>query len=261
MVWKIFPPKLSPSWVYSIDGKWLRRNGVILIHRNATDHEVLWWSWWKSESYLALETDLTLLTSLLSEDQYPVGAVSDWKGCIRAAVATHLGDIPHQRCISHVTRDVRRLLPKHSPIEATQLLRHIGLDIIRVKTIADKQAWITWLNCWLTFYGDVLSEKSYREEGILTKRRWWYTHKNIRAAYRLLTTNQDHLFVYLDHSKIPTTNNGLEGLNSNLKTKLANHRGMKHPQQYAFVSWYLTLQKVKSVVDLKKLWAVWRKLS
>lgn len=255
-IWEVFPPVFSPVWVISIDGKWLRRFGVILIYRNATDGHVLWWSWAPSESYSALGADMAKIEARC-QAHLPSGAVSDWKGSIVGSISLFFGDIPHQRCLAHVVRDSERLLPKYSPIQGTQELRKIGKEVIFVKTQTHKEVWITWLQCWYAFYGDLLTERSYRENPITGKLRWWYTHTNIRAAYRILTKDQEHLFVHLDHPQIPNTNNGLEGVNANLKGKLTDHRGMKYPQQISFVFWYLTLQtegenkgRVKKVMGL-----------
>ena len=252
-IWELFPPVFSSLWVLSMDGKWLRRYGVILIYRNATDGEVLWWSWASSESYHALGADMAQIEQYC-QNTLPSGVVSDWKGSMVGTVSLFFGDVPHQRCLAHVVRDIERLLPKYSPIQGTQELRKIGKDVIFISTQAHKDTWIAWLSCWYVFYGDLLTEKSYRENPMTGKIRWWYTHTNIRAAYRILTKDQDHLFIHLNTPHIPKTNNGLEGLNSNLKGKLTDHRGMKHLQQVSFVFWYLTLQKVKTKAHMKILW-------
>ena len=80
---------------------------------------------WEVESYDAIHRDLASLARLLGSHR-PVGAVSDWKGSIVAAVASHFGNILHQRCLAHVDRQAKRLLPLHSPFEATQALRRIA---------------------------------------------------------------------------------------------------------------------------------------
>ena len=264
-VWQALPGRFpfSSSWIYSVDGKWLKRKGVILIHRNETDKQVLWWSWVKSESYAAILSDLVSLSSLLPNT--PIGAVSDWKGAITSGTRGVFGPISHQRCLAHVIRDVKKHLAKKSPMEATQQLRRIGLDIIKVKTQEDKEVWITWLNIWEMIYGYLLTEKSYQEQELQIqtdkprRRKWWYTHKDLRAGYRLLSKDQTSLFIHLEHKLIPTTNNGLEAINGDIKTKLANHRGMSHLRQFAFVSWYLTFGKVETKSDLKKLWDYWKR--
>ena len=259
IVWKLLPPRLSFSglpWAYGTDGKWLRRAGVLMNHRDITNRENIWWSYHKSESYEAYHQDLLKLSSLLDENHLPSGAISDWNGGGVAGVAGHFGHIPHQRCLIHVLRMLKRLLPKHSPMLETRKLRSIAKEIIHLKDEVDVWNWQSKLIDWEIENGKLLKLKTI---GINTQKKWWYTHGNLRRAWRLLTKDQDHFFVYLEHPLIPKDNNSLEGVNSQLKQKLGDHRGMKHSQQVSFAFWYFTFSRVKSPADLKKLWAGWKK--
>lgn len=259
IVWKLLPPKLLSSnldWVYGTDGKWLHRAGVLINHRDVTNGENIWWSYHKSESYDAYHQDLSGLSSELGDDHLPLGAISDWNGGAVAGVASHFGPIPHQRCLIHVLRALKRLLPQKSPIEATRELRLVSKEIIHLKDEVAAWDWQSDLIDWNIKNGDLLIIKT---TGVGTKKQWWYTHGNIRRAWRLLIKNQDHFFVYLEYPLIPKDNNSLEGVNSQLKQKLSDHRGMKHPQQVSFAFWYFTFSRVKSVADLRKLWAGWKK--
>ena len=204
-----------------------------------------------SESYEAIHRDLEALAIRLG-DHLPVGAVSDWKGAIVAAVRSHFGAIPHQRCLAHVDRQSKRLLPLHSPFTETLALRHIASMLIWVEQPRDPHVWQTSLTRWEKQYEYMLKEKTITPTGMT--RHWWYTHGNLRRAWRLLTYDQDPLFVFLINRLIPKTNNALEGVNSNLKQKLGDHRGMSVPRQAAFLSWYLAFTRSKSTKDLKKLW-------
>lgn len=83
IVWKLLPPKLLSSespWIYGTDGKWLRRKGVIINHRDITNKENIWWSCHKSESYEVYRQDLSKLSGLLGDSHLPSGAISDWNG-------------------------------------------------------------------------------------------------------------------------------------------------------------------------------------
>lgn len=257
VVWRLLPPKLTTSdgpWVLGIDGKWLHRNGVVMIYRDITRGENLFWSYWSSESYLALFTDLERLTRLLSERR-PVGVVSDWKGAIVNAVSNLLPGIPHQRCLAHVVREAKRLLPQNSGFLATSTLRRLAPQLSRVKTNDDKRRWLVNLIGWEKIFDHRLKEKTTNPE---TGKKWWYTHGNLRRAWRLLTDNWDPFFVYLDHSLIPNSNNSLEGTNSQIKRQLNNHRGMKTSQQVSFLFWYLALTRTKTKQSFKKLWDWWK---
>ena len=261
-VWRLFPQRIVSlpkiSWVYGVDGKYLHREGVFIIHKSITTRENLYWSFWRSESYLAFDSDLKKLAGLITDDgsNSPVGAVSDWKGAIVAAVAMHLGNIPHQRCLTHVVSLAKRLLPKNSPFEATRNLRGTAKGLIPIKSQQAKTNWLKTLTDWEQQYGYLLKEKTV---GVKTKKKWWYTHGNLRRGFRLLTHNQQPFFVYLDNPLIPQSNNSLEGTNSQLAKRLRNHRGMKTLQQVSFLYWYFTFKRIKTRQELKILWDEWKK--
>jgi len=175
-VWRILPPRtttMNGPWVYGCDGKWLGRVGVFFIHRNVTTKENLWWSFMGSESYESIHRDLDELSQRLAMN-FPLGAVSDWKGSIVVAVTSHFGNIPHQRCLAHVDREARRLLPLNSPYAATQALRRIASMLMLVEKPTDPHVWQAALNRWENTYGDMLKEKTHAPAGLT--RSWWYTH-------------------------------------------------------------------------------------
>lgn len=209
----------------------------------------------RSESYDSIARDCAALSERLT-GHTPLGAVSDWKGAIVSAAASYFGPIPHQRCLAHVDRQAKRLLPLHSPYEATQALRRVAALLMLVEKPTDPHVWQAALTRWEKNYGSMLKEKTIAPTGI--SRSWWYTHGNVRRAWRLLTHDQDPLFVFLTNKLIPKTNNALEGVNSNLKQKLWNHRGMSVERQAAFLSWYMAFTRIKTPKDLRKLWGYWK---
>lgn len=247
---KIFPVKNQGQWVLGIDGMWLHRFGVVMIYRDVTGRENLWWSWQKSESYQNLTEDFYQLF-LLTERNIPVGVISDWKGSIVALKEAFFPGVPHQRCLAHLVREGRKLCPKGSPFFFTLELRDIFQEIMFITDPADYFDWSEKLNAWLAAYSGLLKVKSTNPE---TRHGWWYTHGNLRRAIRLLTKNQESLFVYFHHPLIPKTNNSLEGVNSQLKRKLGDHRGMRPQQQVNFCFWALAFSRVKTGEDLKTLW-------
>lgn len=262
-VWNILPPNISKNtepWVYGVDGKWLKRQGVILIHRDVTHRENLFWSFHKSESFEALSEDLEKLTNLIldSSGNLPIGAISDWKSAILASVGSFFGPIPHQRCLSHVIRLAKHLLPKNSPVPATLKLREIALELKNIANHKQKTEWQEQLKHWQQNYKYLLKEKTLASPG--HQKKWWYTHGNLRRGFRLLTKDQDSLFVFLDNKLIPKSNNSLEGINSQLDQKLGDHRGIKLNQQVSFAFWHLTFGgDASDIPKLHKLWDYWKK--
>lgn len=106
-VWTVLPPRCSRAgmrWIYGADGKWLHHDGPILLHRDITHKENIWWSYALNESYASWNRDLESIESLLKDGSFPSDVVSDWKRGLIQAVVTAFGDVPHQRCLAHVAR-------------------------------------------------------------------------------------------------------------------------------------------------------------
>ncbi len=185
-----------------------------MIYRTVTNRTNLYWSWHVSESYEAITADFQQLIPLI-QDHLPSGAISDWKGAIVSAVNEFLPPVPHQRCLSHVQRQLMTFLPLRSPISATQELRTIAKQITAINTGEEKDAWMESVHHWITTYKPLLKERTI---GIGTKRKWWYTHGNVRRAIKLLKFDKKHLFAYLDYPLLPRTNDSIEGVKSQIKT-------------------------------------------
>lgn len=238
------------AWILGLDGKWLHRRGVVMIYRNVTDRVNLYWTWHSSESYEAITADFKKLVPVI-KSSLPHAVVSDWKGSIVSGVTSCLPPIPHQRCLTHVQRQLLMLLPLRSPIRATRELRIVAKQITAIHSVKEKDEWMRAVHDWIFTYEALLKEKTM---GMGTKKKWWYTHGNVRRAVKLLLFDEGHLFAYLTDPLIPSTNNSLEGINSQIKGKLLNHRGMQTPQQVIFIFWLLTFSRVKTRSELKELW-------
>lgn len=150
-VWQVLPPKLNVPWVYGVDGKWLKRLGVFVLHRNVTTGENLSWSFHPGETYDALTLDMAKLLELLDQKiagshRRPQAAVSDWKGAIVNAVTLGFGEIPHQRCLTHVDRMAKNLLSKNSPFLATLKLRSLAEKLIRINSRKEVAVWVSQLD-------------------------------------------------------------------------------------------------------------------
>jgi hypothetical protein len=210
---------------------------VCLIAR--TPETVLTWRWvgWESSVTWA---------SLLECIPAPTVVVCDGQKGILLAIARCWIQTRIQRCLFHVWQNIRAKLTLHPQTQAGQDLLQLTRDLWVVKTVADACKWQGQLVAWEETYGTFIQERTYFEQPISHRRRWWYTHRGLRSAYRqhkqLVQTDQ--LFVYLDRSLtanlIPRTTNYVEGgLNSPLRTLLKLHRGLSQRHQQRLVEWYL----------------------
>jgi hypothetical protein len=150
-----------------LDGKWLRRLGVVMIYRDVTNGINLYWSCHPSESYEAIRKDLDGLYPVV-ENNSPDGIISDWKNSIVASIGAYFSDAVYQRCLSHLKRQSCRLLPLRSPYTATQELRQVALEIMYIYDPSDFYDWTTKLNNWTEKYSLFLKEKTI---GINTKKK------------------------------------------------------------------------------------------
>ena len=130
-----------------------------------------------------------------------------------------LSGIPYQLCQFHQLQRIRQLLTNNPKLPASIELKKIASML----TTCNMQQFQILLDDWHYRWKDFLREKTIAENG-----KSFFTHRRTRSAYYSLKTHLDILFTYLDFpiGTVPNTNNALESLNSVIKTKLRNHRGL-----------------------------------
>lgn len=128
--------------------------------------------------------------------------------------------IPIQMCHFHQVAIVTRYLTTRPQLPASQQLRALTFTLTHTTELVFQQQLMQWYQRWELF----LKEKTYNPE----TKRWFFTHRRLRSAYRSLTQHLPYLFTYQKHSdlKIPNTTNSLDGTFSNVKTLLRIHRGL-----------------------------------
>ena len=142
-------------------------------------------------------------------------------------------DIPVQMCQFHQIKQVTKYLTCRPRTDAGRELRDLTLTL----TKTDEAAFTTALNGWHAKWGAFIEEKTILEYSN-GKRKWYYTHKKVRSAYRSLTHNLPYLFTYQKHPEfnIPNTTNDLDGSFSALKKKLAAHHGLRRDRRFKVIS-------------------------
>ena len=193
---------------------WGRRFGLITI-RDATRGRVLW------RKYVTHETIADYLEGvnwLKSKGFKIYGVVIDgMKGLAKA-----LYPIPVQLCQFHQMLIVRRYITQDPDIEASKAL----LDLVNNITKMDKESFIGAFNEWYEKYQDVLNERVHDKR--IKKKTPPYMHPKLRSAYFSVKRNMPLLWTFYDRPELglPNTNNALEGLFSELKTKVRVHSGI-----------------------------------
>ena len=193
---------------------WGRRFGLMVI-RDTTRGKVLW------RKYVTHETiaDYVEGVNWLKSNGFRIyGAVIDgMKGLAKA-----LYPLPVQLCQFHQMLTVRHYLTQDPDIEASKAL----LDLVNHITNMDKESFIGALNEWYEKYQDVLNERVH--DGRIKKKTPPFMRPRLRSAYFSVKRNMPLLWTFYDRPELglPHTNNALEGLFSELKTKVRVHSGI-----------------------------------
>lgn len=126
-----------------------------------------------------------------------------------------------QSCQFHQILTIKALLPTKAKTEAARTLRALAFRLCDSMSVQFETA----LAVWHVFFGEFLKERTY---GTSNKRRWQYTHRRLRTAYRSLKTNLPFLFTFERYPTlhIPNTTNHCDGLFSHLEEKIGIHRGL-----------------------------------
>jgi hypothetical protein len=144
--------------------------------------------------------------------------------------------IPVQICQFHQVKQVARYLTRRPKTEAAKELWTLALSLSKVDEVTFTKA----LDAWHMKWGDYIEEKTV-EEFVTGRKRWFYTHKKVRSAYRSLKYNLPYLFTYQKYPElnIPNTTNDLDGSFSALKKKLAVHHGLRRDRRFKLISYLL----------------------
>lgn len=126
---------------------------------------------------------------------------------------------PIQICQFHQKQIVRRYLT-HNPKTAA------GIElkkIVKKLPLVGRERFETLLDVWKFKYGEFIKERTVNP---ITK-RWFYTHKRLRSAYRSLRKNLPYLFTFQRVKNMPNTTNSLDSFFGHLKDTVRIHRGLK----------------------------------
>jgi hypothetical protein len=215
-------PPPQPTIIVTDTTFWGRGYGVC-VFRSWTLKRNLWWHEVSSELMAHYHYGRKILES---EGWTFTAAVIDG----RRGLATVFKDIPVQVCHFHQMRTVTRYLTRRPETDAGRGLRTLMLTLPHTT----EEVFTNALTAWEKQYHDFITLKTY----VTGTKHWYYTHKNVRSAYRSLHTNLPHLFTYqtYPHLSIPNTTNTIDGYFAGLKKKVAQHHGLRRDRRFKVIS-------------------------
>jgi hypothetical protein len=255
--WSIVPSRRSSTLpehpgIILMDGTWTA-GPVCLIAR--TLGGVLSWRfapWECSSEWKRLIFDLPVPEVVVVDGQ---------KGILRA-IASCWPNARIQRCHFHVWMNMRSKLTLHPKSIAGHELLSLARTLLKgIHTLEHRDEWLHELHAFGVRYEKLLKERTYAYGELNPAtgyRKWWYTHRGLRSAYRQLIklVEDRQLFTYLEvvvtdtntgkPVLIPRTTNHVEGgINSRLRDLMRLHRGLIVDHQIRQIDWYLHTRKTK----------------
>ncbi len=137
----------------------------------------------------------------------------------RPGVRNIFKDIPVQMCQFHQAAIMKRYLTRNPKLEAGRELKEICSGLKDKDRSSIEQLLEVWLMKWHNFLRERTTDAGTK--------KWHYTHRRIRSAYKSLVINLPYLYTYKEHPKlnIPNTTNSLDGSFAYLKDLVGVHRG------------------------------------
>lgn len=214
-----------------IDGLWFGKTLVLMLYRQSGAKPILHASFMAKEYGSRITKDLIRLT----EAGYRfTGVVSDGGTGIRKAVWQVFYRAPHQICLAHVHRQATNALGKQPNDERVKQLKVLADHLWLIESTEALRWWRKQLKSWVDANWEFLDERRKDTEG-----KWWFVHKGVRKAVRILVSAPEMSFTFLDHPTMPKTTNEIEAQIGVLVQKHIIHRGLKRERIPAFIKWFI----------------------
>lgn len=207
---------------------WGRGFGLMVI-KDALRKKILW------RKYVTHETIADYMEGVqwLKRNGFKIyGVVIDGL----RGLAQALRPYPVQMCQFHQMLVVRRYLTQEPELEASRGL----LNLVNSMTRMDKESFVGAFNEWYEENKEVVNERVHDRR--IKKKTPPYMRPRLRSAYLSIRRNMPLLWMFYDHPDIglPNTNNGLEGIFADLKTKLRVHSGLCMENRKKLIDEYLS---------------------
>ena len=233
--WNVLVPSVMTGEIHHtiiVDG--IKVGGKVCLIARTTEYVIAWL--WVPYERSAYWSDLF---RLLPPPTYVV--CDGQKGLLKALTICWPKTIV-QRCRFHAWLNVKAKLTLHPESQAGQELLELSRELLHARTRRRARRWKRQLKQWYRKYGNYVNQKTIKPDPKPKERHWRYTHERLRSAYRRLAKITDDLLrsSYRPCPGLPSTTNHVEGgINSQIRTKIKQHRGMTNEHQVVLVNWYL----------------------
>jgi hypothetical protein len=215
----------SKNVVILMDTTYLVRNFGVVVFKDWRTGHVLWHKFVRYETLADYQEGVDWLENHKFKIE---GIVCDgMRGLFRLFASYNV-----QMCQYHQLRIVQRYLTRKPELPASIEL----LAIVNLLTKTDKECFINCFQAWCERRDTFLKEQTVNKR----TGKSYYVHKRLRSAYLSIKRNMLYLWTWYEHIEIgiPNTNNALEGMFADLKTKLRNHAGLSKERRKKVIDEY-----------------------
>lgn len=211
-----------------LDTTYWGRNFGLMVIKDALRNKILWHKYVRNET---ISQYMEGISWLKSNGFRIYGAVIDGM----RGLAQALYPIPVQMCQFHQILITRRNLTQEPELEASIEL----LSLVKNITKMDKESFVGAFNDWSEKYQNVINER-IRDKRI-KRHTPPYMRPRLRSAYLSLRRNMNLLWTFYDRPEtgLPNTNNALEGVFSDIKSKVRAHRGISKDNRRKLLDEYI----------------------
>lgn len=211
-----------------LDTTYWGRNFGLMVIKDALRNKILWHKYVRNET---ISQYMEGISWLKSNGFRIYGAVIDGMRGLSQA----LYPIPVQMCQFHQILITRRYLTQEPELEASIEL----LSLVKNITKMDKESFVGAFNDWSEKYQNVINER-IRDKRI-KRHTPPYMRPRLRSAYLSLRRNMNLLWTFYDRPEtgLPNTNNALEGVFSDIKSKVRAHRGISKDNRRKLLDEYI----------------------
>lgn len=225
-----FVQKISKNKDVTIqmDTTYWGRNFGLMVIKDALRNKILWHKYVRYES---IRDYMEGIDWLKFHGFKIYGAVIDG---IRG-LSNALYPIPTQMCQFHQILITRRYLTQDPDVVASKELLNLVKDITKM----DKESFTGAFDEWYERNKDVLNERVSDKR--IKRKTPPYMRPRLRSAYLSLKRNMPLLWTFYDHPEtgLPNTNNALEGVFSDIKSKVRVHRGISKNNRKRLLDEYI----------------------
>lgn len=207
------------------DGTYFHKNGCLINLMNATNQNIISYTYTQKEGFYNVLTWFLKLKSLGFNPSY---VTMDGERSVIRAFKMIWPKIKIQRCLFHIQREGMRWLRTYPKTQAGYELRFLLSNLSTIKSFKERNQFTRTFKQWL------IKHKSFIQSLPMTN----IAFKDLKRTINLINNALPDMFHFLKRHNVHSTTNALESFHSRLKADYQRHRGLTEQHKIQYLAWY-----------------------